>query len=159
MSTSPTIEQLIASLWDGQPAVRAQAIAALANIGPSAIPALLQALQQDDHSHEARGFENPDLRRAIVQLGEPMFQALLRALQSDRRLARAVAKTLPLFNDPRAVEPLLNAMHDERISLNSRLYIIDTLGTLRDPRAFQPLVAALTHEERFMRSHTARAIS
>lgn len=159
MHDNPSIEELITQLWDNDQEVRKQAIQVLAQIGAPAVPALMKALQKDDRPYESGVSENPSLRRAIIQVGEPAFQALLAALQPGSDLVRAAAKTLALWGDSRAVEPMIEAMHNQEVSLGGRLYVIDALGTFRDPRAFEPLIAALLDSHRFIRSHAALALA
>jgi HEAT repeat protein len=156
---NPSIEDLIAKLWDGDQEVRKQAIERLAQIGAPVVPALMKALQKDDRNYESGVSENPSLRKAVIQVGEPAFQALLVGLQPGSDMVRAAAKTLALWGDSRAVEPLIEAMHNQEVSLGGRLYVIDALGTFRDPRAFEPLIAALLDAHRFIRSHAALALA
>ncbi len=131
--------------------MRVQAIQNWGQIGASAVPALLTALKKDDRDAEFSDFENPDLRKAIIHLGEPAFEALIKALQPDSDLGGAAAKTLALWGDVRAVEPLIQAMSDQQVDLNDRLYAMDALGTLGDLRAIQPLKAAFGDENDWVR--------
>jgi len=157
-SNEKSVEELIQALWDKDEQIRQQAINALAEIGQAAVPALLVALKSDDHSSEARGFENQCLREAIVSIGEPAFEALIAALRPRSHMVRAAAKTLPLFKDPRAVQPLIAALLDEQQDVNSKCYIIDALGILKDPSAFHYLADVLRHESASVRTTTAHAL-
>ena len=64
-----------------------------------------------------------------------------------------------MTDDPRAVEPLIAAMLDQRVDLNGRCYVIDTLARLKDPRAIEPLVTALSDDDAYIQSHAARALN
>jgi HEAT repeat protein len=153
------IRQLIGSLWHADEQVRQQAIEALAEIGAPAVPALLVALRKDDRNSDLRGYENPVLREAICRVGEPAFQALLALLKPGNRMIRAAARTLPLFNDPRAVDPLISAMRNEQISYGKRLPVINALGVIRDRRAFQPLIEMLSDGNSHIRHFAAHALA
>jgi hypothetical protein len=121
------------TLWDEDRTRRVQAIEALARFGESAGPALMVALPNDDRSYEQQDWENRDLRRAIIQIGEPAFQALLTVLLPGSDVVRAAAKTLQLWGYRRAVESLIAATADEQVVLIGRLYAIDALADFRDP--------------------------
>jgi HEAT repeat protein len=154
-----SVEELVEALWHDDREVRTQAIEALGEIGEPAVPALLAALREDDRNYDLQCYENPDLRRAIVRVGEPAFRALLAVLGPGSDMVRAAAKALQLFDDPRAVEPLISAMLDEQVDPNGRLYAINALGAIKDPRAFESLVAALSDPDIRIRSFAARALA
>lgn len=153
------IEDLIHALWDKDEEIRNQAIMALAELGQSAVPALLVALKNDDHSSEARGWENQHLREAIVQVGEPAFHALVAALQPDSHMVRAAAKTLPLFKDLRAVQPLIAALVDEQLNVLDKCYVIEALGELKAPGVSSYLIDALFDKSGYIRTSAAEALA
>ncbi len=153
------IDDLIHALWEKDEAICNQAIMALAEIGQSAVPALLVALKNDDHSSEARGWENQHLREAIVQVGEPAFYALVAALQPDSHMVRAAAKTLPLFKDLRAVQPLIDALLNEHVNDLDKCYVTQALGELKAPDAFGYLSNALSDKSGYVRTSAAEALA
>jgi HEAT repeat protein len=156
---TPHIEELIKALWHENKEVRMQATEALGTYGEAAVSPLLVALRKDDHNYDLQCYENADLRRAIIRVGEPAFQALIAALQPESDILRAASKMLELFDEPRAVEPMITAMLDNRVDSNGRCYIIDTLGRTRDLRAFEPLKTVLSDKDIYIRSHAARALA
>jgi HEAT repeat protein len=159
MANEACIRQLIVSLWHADEQVRRQAIETLAEIGAPAVPMLMVALRKDDHNYDLQVIENPDLREAILRVGEPAFQAVVAMLKPGRRMVRAASKMLQLFDDPRAVDPLISAMRNEHIDLGYRQYAIEALGWFRDRRAFQPLIEALSDWSSYIRHQAARALA
>lgn len=156
---SEATERLITELWNKDEQIRNHAVESLVQLGESALPEILTAIKKDDHSSEARGFENKYLRSAFVQIGEPAFRAIIAALQPDRGMVRAAAKTIVLFQDVRAVEPLIASFLDERTDINGKCYVIEALSKFKEPRAFEHLVAALEDENGYIRSNAAVALS
>jgi HEAT repeat protein len=118
----------------------------------------MAALRKDDRNYDLEDYENPDLRKAIIKVGEPAFQALVAALQQSDML-RAATKTLQLWGDSRAVEPLIAIMLDERVHVANRIYAIRALEGFRDPRAFQYLMISLWNKDLEIRSCAALALA
>lgn len=152
-------EHLIQALWDENEQVCKQAVETLVKIGEPAVPALLLALKNDDRTQETRHWENTYLREAVIRIGEPAFKMLVAALNPHSDMVSVAAKSLALFKDPRAVEPLVTALLDEQVDIRGKCYIIETLGILKDPRAFRPLVTCLSDESGYIRSNAAVALA
>ncbi len=150
------INRLIKALWGND---AAKAIASLKAIGEPALPALLVALKKDDRNAELIEWENGALRDAIIALGEPAFTALVQALSPGSGMARAAAKTLRRWGDPRAVDYLIAAMLDRNLEINGRCYVIDAVAAFRDLKAREPLERLLSERNEYIRSHAARAIA
>jgi len=117
----------------------------------------LKALEKDDTSESHFEYENRLLRKALVRIGEPAFEALLEALRS-KKMGRAAIKALMFFKDDRVVEPLIEAAVSTQRSLLTRGYAIDALGYLRPEQAFDHLLALLQDENVLIRGHAARTL-
>ena len=73
-----------------------------------------------------------------------------------RSIRRDAARALGELEDPRAVEPLIAALGDERSDV--RQAAAEALGKIKDPRAVEPLIAALGDERSDMRQAAAKAL-
>jgi HEAT repeat protein len=92
---------------------------------------------------------------------DPRFvPALIRAFQSaggdDPRVRRYLALSLGEVRDPRAVDPLLQALQDTDVQ--TAIYAAWALGTIGDARAAPGLVALLEHEDPGLRKIAAYAL-
>lgn len=100
-------------------------------------------------------FGPPDINKLKANRDVP---GLIKALgyQKDTYgvMRRTAAETLGAIGDPRAVEPLIAALADERV----RITAIEALGTIGDPRAVDPLVSTLNDPERYRREAAAKAL-
>ena len=65
--------------------------------------------------------------------------------------------TLGKIGDPRAVEPLIDALQDDAFA-NVRGRAAEALGEIGDPRSVEPLIAALNDEDWLVRGRAARAL-
>ena len=83
----------------------------------------------------------------LVKMGEPAVEPLIAALSDPETPSRSlgmIAGALEEIGDPRAVEPLILALHDEERGL--RFNAARALGELGDPRAVEPLITAFAQD-------------
>jgi HEAT repeat protein len=83
---------------------------------------------------------------------------LIKALgyKKDEYVRWYTARALGEIKDPRAVEPLIAALGDERSDV--RQAAAEALGEIKDPRAVEPLIAALKDAEWRVRAAAAYAL-
>ncbi|GAA3177985.1 hypothetical protein GCM10010531_34750 [Blastococcus jejuensis] len=135
------VEPLIAALRSGSDFgnrdLKCAAADALGRLGDArAIAPLVTVLTTGD-DHEVRAA----CQEALCRIGEPAVEALVAAVRSGQGLAGYTAtETLGRIGDARAVEPLLQLLHDGTQYLES---VAVALGRIGDPRAISPLVDAL----------------
>ncbi len=111
--------------------------AALAALGPGAMPALVKALQ--DPSEEIRVAAADALRS---QPGDSAVRALVSALDDDSiRVRFRVAESLTVLRDRRAVPALLRQYAKENETTVRNDYLA-ALGAIGDPAAIPTLIAA-----------------
>ncbi len=158
----------------GKKDVRRAAAEALGKIGAPAVPALIQALQDEDEDVrraaawalgqigdrqavpaliQALQDENEDVRRAAAlslgKIGAPAVPALLQALQDeDEDVRRAAVSVLRQIGDPQAVPPLLQALQHENKDV--RRVAVWALGEIGVP-AVPALIQALRNEDEDVR--------
>ncbi len=124
----------------------------LAKLGPSAVPALIRALRDD----------NRDVRlAAAMALGElrdrRAFEPLIVILKDeDWAMRHGAARALGNLGDPGAVELLIATLKDK--DENVRGAAAYALGELGDARAVEPLIAALKDEGGGVRYDAAEAL-
>ncbi|MDI9617216.1 MAG: HEAT repeat domain-containing protein [Methanothrix sp.] len=104
-------DRLIEATRDRNMLVRSNAVSILATRdGPEVIEALIQAMRDEDHIVRSN---------AMVRLSERGAAVLDRVLQAlddpDENIRAGAAWVLGELKDPRAIEPLKNAMSDENI--------------------------------------------
>jgi len=98
----------IQRLSDPSPLVHAQAVLELQRAGSAAVTPLLQAL-----ADPARQAQHPQIRTAVVELGEPLIDPLLGALESpDQALRSQVLQALSQERVVRAVPFLIGPALD-----------------------------------------------
>lgn len=179
---------LLARATDAQEPVeiRVAAIGALGQIGDAAALAAIEALAKDtDHRIRREALlaliESPLLRHAD---GVPVAITLLGDLEQDGHARSRAASFLGSAKDPRAVEPLIEALQDvrppagfaelpspegltgqaktfaERLrSLhNVRAHAAYALGLIGDPRAVPPLLKALGDPDHVLRIQATGAL-
>lgn len=130
-----------------------------------ALEQLTQALQARPLSSDASILQAMAAKTienlANLNLSEAMgFQPLMRALQnliSDGAGHALAAQKLGELGDSRAVEPLLQALHDR--SSEVRANAIEALGKLGDRRAVEPLIQCLQDSDFFARTRAAWALA
>jgi HEAT repeat protein len=126
---------------------------ALGQMGPPALPSLLDLLQttQDHVMRRAATF-------ALSCMGISAVQALIELLQNDQQVVRwGAIHALEGIRDPRAVEPLLALL--STADWQTKLYILDALGNIGDPRAVEPLIAGLRDPDPYILERTVRALA
>ena len=151
------IDALIRSLFALDEGLRQRAANYLLESGEPAIQALLLTIEKNDRSEDAIGYENSFIRQVFVRFGEPAFQAVIHAFDTDFK-PRAAVKTLMLFHDSRAV-PILMQHIEHNPASASAAYAIEALCVFRDPRAFDLLRSLLTHPNELTRNCAALAIA
>jgi len=145
------VPELITALSDQEERVRWRASAALRAIGPdaqAAAPALIGALAHDSDSREAKM-----ARSALVAIGSPAIEPLVRTLKTDKnpQLRRAAADTLGYFPKSSAAEllpPLMTAADDADKDLRKAAgyalgKLADYLLDSKDPKTITQLEACL----------------
>ena len=101
---------LVQQLSDPSPLVHAQAVQDLQRAGDAAVAPLLQAL-----ADPKRQTEHPQIRAAVVELGEPMIDPMLGALETpDETLRLQVLQILSRAGAARAVPFLIGPALDPK---------------------------------------------
>jgi HEAT repeat protein len=210
---SGAVEPLIAALKnDAYSGVRWKAAEALSKIGAPAVEALIGALSHDDDDVRWKAaialgeigdrravepliillcdedrFVKSHAALALGAIGEPAVNPLLRALrEGDGNLRWGAAIALGKIRDPRAIEPLIQALADkyENVRAESasslatmgkpalgpllqflkfsdgpeRLEVVAALGELHDTDAIQPLIQMLENADDDERKAIADAL-
>jgi len=127
---------LVRAMGDADDAVVAEAVEALARSGPSAVPALIGALENG--GAPARRC----VARALAQYpGPTVVDALATALgDRDAEVRRAAARALGTLKDPRSLEALVATLRDASGAVAQEAAV--AVGQIGDPRAVDALVAA-----------------
>jgi len=158
------VEPLIAALEDEYRDVRYAAVEALGKIkNPRAVEPLINALgdwREDVRLaiKETLDTINPnwrDSKEAKLQVSE--FIAALLDEYEDDDIHSAAARALGLIQDPRAVEPLINALKDK--NKHVRYAAAVALGDIQDSRAVEPLIDALKDKDGYVRSAAEHALN
>lgn len=149
------VEPLIEVLRrDNKADVRLAAAKALGEIGdPKALLALVYAavdrknqVQINDSPHFFPTTVAKEAKKAMEKIGEPTIEQvepLIKAL-SNRYMSCEAAKLLGRARDPRAVEPLIELLGDNKADIRNAA--AKALGDIGDPKTFEqvgPLVKAL----------------
>lgn len=132
---------LLPLLQDKVKAVREAATGALSQIGPAAVPSLLDAIRHDEwlvrlHAVEALG--KLKAREAV----DPLLSVLFN--DSDEAVREDAVRALGEIGDARAVDFLLTAMKTPGL----RVLAIEALGKIGDRRAVPALTAVVTGQGR-----------
>jgi hypothetical protein len=107
--TQKRIAALISRLADREPTVRDSVVAALAQIGPSAVDPLVAAMEAEDwitREGASRALGKIGDRRAV----EPLISALG---DKNQWIRRSAAEAMGLIGDEQAIEPLATALKDD----------------------------------------------
>jgi HEAT repeat protein len=182
---TPAVPALIQALKDESWVVRQVAAWVLGEIGdPQAVPALLQAHKDDWYVRkaveealekiglpavpalmEALKDENGDVRYAAAlalgKIGDPQaVPALIEALkdkEGDARVIAIVAKALAKIGDPQAIPALLEALNDEK--RRARRVMSAPLEEIGDPQEVLPdLLEVLEDRDKNVRWVAAEAL-
>jgi len=121
-------------------------------LGPSAVPALIRALRDEDR--EVRLAATATLGRlGDLRAVDPLIGVLK---DEDGAVRLTAVLGLRSLQDPRRVEPLITALKDDDSQVRSCAATV--LGVLGDPRAVDPLIAALRDEDRFVKRSAVWAL-
>ncbi len=96
----------------------------------------------------------------LTKMGEIAIKPLTESLDDNNNnyLTRIEAvKALEKIGNPRAVEPLINALKDKYLDVRS--HAAEALGRIGDPRAVEPLIEALKDENGFVSKTVAEALA
>ena len=131
---------------DSSKTVRETAGTALVAIGEASIEALIESLQDKDfvvrcHGARALGGMTSDYQYGRSWSKDPrIVEALVGALKDPDRAVREDATiALGMIGDPRAIDPLIEAMKDGAV----KRHAIMSLGMIGDARALPPVLAAM----------------
>jgi HEAT repeat protein len=144
-------------------------LTALTEIGTPVINPLIDTLKDEDK----------DIRymaaRALEEFGYQAVDPLIIELGNNRSRVRiCAAETLGKIGDPKAIEPLISALKNEKEDEIVREYavyalerigkpavkaLIKALKDLRDPSAIAPLSAALFYEQKEVRDTAVKLVS
>ncbi|MCX8207391.1 MAG: HEAT repeat domain-containing protein [Methanothrix sp.] len=104
-------DRLIEATRDKNMLVRSNAVSILATRdGPEVVEALIQAMRDDDHIVRSNAMVR------LSERGAAILDRVLDALQDrDENIRAGAAWLLGELKDPRAIEPLKNAMKDENV--------------------------------------------
>jgi ribosomal protein L40E len=119
------------------------AVAALVNMGETAIEPLVAALKEDDAG----------VAKALVGIGKPAVEPLIAALGDE---SYAAAWVLGGIGGRRAVEPLIGALKSDNEKV--REAAAGALGLMDDTRAIEPLHAALKDESGSVRQAASKTL-
>lgn len=120
------LKTLIQQLSDPSPLVHQRAVEDLQRAGDAVVPPLLEALA--DPSRQA---EHPRIRQGIVELGEPLVEPMLGALETpDEALRLQVLQVLARFGTGRAVPFLLAPTLDAGTPEAARRAAAETLARI-----------------------------
>jgi HEAT repeat protein len=162
-STKQSVEELITSLRSDDTQLQKQATMKLVEIGNPSVKPLLKSLKDpnwkirwyasevlgkigDERAVagliETMGDENSGVRSksliALVEIGEPSVDPLIRALSNDNwQIRRQAAETLGVIGLKKSVEPLIHTLEDENSWV--RKTAAESLGNIGDRRAVNPL--------------------
>jgi HEAT repeat protein len=150
-------ELLLAILQNKSRVFRAEAVKSLGKIrDPRAVKPLIEALQDKD----AQVSDNA--REALQKIGAPAVEELIVALKhEDVRVRVAAATILGEIRDPRAVDPLINALLLDALENTSWMFRAEAaraLGKIKDPRAVKPLSVVLNDRDSDVRANVEWAL-
>jgi len=107
--TQNKISELINQLGDRESYVRDSAVTSLAQIGPSAVPLLIRAVE------EANWVVRQEAARALGEIGDRQAVGPLIAALTDKNqwIRQSAAKALGQIRDERAIESLVEVLDDD----------------------------------------------
>jgi HEAT repeat protein len=135
------VKGLIKAMDSEDEAIREEAIRALGAFGDAPE---VQALVAE--TIEAMSIINLDApTKLLCLLGEPAVQPVIDLLKSDREdtLHQYAAYILGEIQDPRAVEPLIETLKNEKEAGYVKARAAKSLARLGDPRAIEPLLSLI----------------
>jgi HEAT repeat protein len=124
----------------------------LADLGSEAIPALIEALADEDTNTRSKAAE------ALAKIGHPASDKLIQALADERGFVRNwAAWVLGKMEEAQAVNALISALADDYDSVRENAAW--ALGQIRDPRAVEALVTAMMDEYANVRQYAVSALA
>ena len=148
----PAVEALIETLKERDPFVRRSSAEALGEIKDfRAVGPLLEIMKD----------ANPNVRMtakwALINIGEPVVEALLKALRGKDPSGRKIAASgLGLIKDSRIIKSLIVAMQDDDPGV--RETVIGALGDLKEHGAVKHLIIALNDKVLSVRESSKQAL-
>jgi HEAT repeat protein len=133
--------------------VRLNARHQLEDLGPVALPFLLEKLQQEDVTTRSRAASALGLIKD-PQAVEPLIQALK---DESSKVRLSVASVLGRMSDQRAIKPLLELLKDENKDIRGVAGM--SLGMLKAVEAIEPLTAFLDDKDWQTRHDTILALA
>ena len=158
------VPALIEAMRDEDTHVRVAVMEALGRLGdPRAIEPLAGYLVNPVKKERRSKYEHHEAHditaaaMALSALGEPAFQSLQDALNSEsQEVRRASVQGLGALSSPRVVEPLVHALNDSRSEVRKAAAL--ALGDLGDRNALKGLSQALSHKDPDTRRAAAEAL-
>jgi HEAT repeat protein len=152
------VARLIQELKQKNRIRRADAAWDLGQIGdPETVPALCQALREWSRWDDAREMVRDAVTAALVKIGAPSVVPLCELLKDESPGARERAvEALGKIGDPRAVQPLCEALRDGRL-WDGRYRAAEALGKIGQP-SVEPLCEALRDERSAVRCLAAATL-
>lgn len=167
-----TVKELAGDLADGDPAVRTRAACDLREAGDRAIDAIqpLVALMTDGtrvdpdicgrerwNNRSEPTTPGEQAARALVSIGSRAFDPVLSTLRSNVWIARRnAAWALGAFDDSRAVQALVAALHDPEPTVREQ--VAWALGAIGDDGGVDGLIGALKDANPRVREQAAWAL-
>lgn len=180
----PAVESLLRAMKDKNWRIRGVAMGALAEIGsPGAVDPIIEALNDSDWRVQkiacdclgemknekvvepliqAMDNPHPDVNatasEAIVKIGEPAVEPLIKALKDEkRRFRRNFARALGEIGDARAFEPMIELLKGKDKGM--RCEAAEALGKMGDARAVNPLIHTLKDKKGSVRYSASTALA
>jgi HEAT repeat protein len=145
------IQVLIHAFRDEDPAVKAEAVAALANIGQPAIEPLKYVLRDKDMVVRRHA------TTALAQIADPnSIKPWIDALRDDDPKVQETAAMTLVKAGPAAMDPLIAALND-----NDRYFrksVTRVLGEMKDPKGLEPLSRMLRDKDPGVQKAAADAL-
>ncbi len=177
MEKKRDVEGLIKALKNETRIVRWSAAEALGETGKPAVEPLKKALMDEDVRNEAKEAlekmgdsviepmtnmesQNNLIRKPNIERFEANkdVEGLIKALKyKDADVRWEAAMALGKIGDERAVEPLIQALREDK-DVPVRALASGALGMIRDKRAVEPLIQALINEDMDVRKLAAEAL-
>ncbi len=146
----PGKKELGKALKNKDSEVRSHAISRLGKGDEWAIPSLITVLLKDKDR-----YNKSDARMALVRIGTPAVNPLIKVIHKDAAHGCLVAETLGDIKDPRAIAPLIKILDYEDLRDFNRVSL--ALGKMGAP-AVEPLVTALKTANPRVKSEAASAL-
>jgi hypothetical protein len=149
----PDIERYLDRLKSPSEQHRQKAASRLVKMGATAVPALIEAIQDRDENVRRHAMS------ALGKIGDASAVPALIASLLDRgsSVRRYAALALGEIGDASAVPALIEAIQDSHWDV--RRFAVEALGRFGDAPAVSALLGALYDSEWFVRSHAAEALN